>query len=87
MVLAQSVGRPPNSLCSLQNTVQIGNQLPGLKMRSVVIGGLSEDKVSVRRGFRGCMQVGPTNLWALSLMPSLVPAPLVPCFPWGPSSC
>ncbi|XP_023558333.1 cadherin EGF LAG seven-pass G-type receptor 1 isoform X2 [Octodon degus] len=39
-----------------QNTVQIGNQLPGLKMRSVVVGGLSEDKVSVRHGFRGCMQ-------------------------------
>ncbi|XP_033621772.1 cadherin EGF LAG seven-pass G-type receptor 1, partial [Fukomys damarensis] len=39
-----------------QNTVQIGNQLPGLKMRSVVVGGLSEDKVSVHRGFRGCMQ-------------------------------
>ncbi|XP_012927900.2 cadherin EGF LAG seven-pass G-type receptor 1 isoform X1 [Heterocephalus glaber] len=39
-----------------QNTVQIGNQLPGLKIRSMVVGGLSEDKVSVRRGFRGCMQ-------------------------------
>ncbi|KAF6117915.1 cadherin EGF LAG seven-pass G-type receptor 1 [Phyllostomus discolor] len=39
-----------------QDTVQIGNQLPGLKMRSVVVGGVSEDKVSVRRGFRGCMQ-------------------------------
>ncbi|XP_053440843.1 cadherin EGF LAG seven-pass G-type receptor 1 isoform X3 [Nycticebus coucang] len=39
-----------------QNTVQIGNQLPGLKMKSVVVGGLSEDKVSVHRGFRGCMQ-------------------------------
>nr|XP_027810409.1 cadherin EGF LAG seven-pass G-type receptor 1 isoform X1 [Marmota flaviventris] len=39
-----------------QNMVQIGNQLPGLKMRNVVVGGVSEDKVSVRRGFRGCMQ-------------------------------
>nr|XP_012612408.1 cadherin EGF LAG seven-pass G-type receptor 1 isoform X1 [Microcebus murinus] len=39
-----------------QNTVQIGNQLPGLKMKSVMVGGVSEDKVSVRRGFRGCMQ-------------------------------
>ncbi|XP_045146623.1 cadherin EGF LAG seven-pass G-type receptor 1, partial [Echinops telfairi] len=39
-----------------QSTVQIGNQLPGLKMRSVVVGGLSEDKVTVHRGFRGCMQ-------------------------------
>uniref|UniRef100_A0A8D0XLD1 Cadherin EGF LAG seven-pass G-type receptor 1 n=1 Tax=Sus scrofa TaxID=9823 RepID=A0A8D0XLD1_PIG len=39
-----------------QDTVQIGNQLPGLRMRSIVVGGVSEDKVSVRRGFRGCMQ-------------------------------
>ncbi|XP_014306375.1 cadherin EGF LAG seven-pass G-type receptor 1-like, partial [Myotis lucifugus] len=39
-----------------QDTVQIGNRLPGLRMRSVVLGGVSEDKVSVRRGFRGCMQ-------------------------------
>nr|XP_051684094.1 cadherin EGF LAG seven-pass G-type receptor 1 isoform X2 [Oryctolagus cuniculus] len=39
-----------------QNTVQIGSQLPGLKMRRVFVGGESEDKVSVRRGFRGCMQ-------------------------------
>ncbi|XP_042638867.1 cadherin EGF LAG seven-pass G-type receptor 1 [Orycteropus afer afer] len=39
-----------------QGTVQIGNQLPGLRMRSVTVGGVSEDKVSVRRGFRGCMQ-------------------------------
>ncbi|XP_032738655.1 cadherin EGF LAG seven-pass G-type receptor 1 [Lontra canadensis] len=39
-----------------QDTVQIGNQLPGLRMRSVVVGGVSEDKVTVRHGFRGCMQ-------------------------------
>lgn len=37
--------------------MQIGNQLPGLKMRSIVVGGVSEDKVSVHRGFRGCIQV------------------------------
>uniref|UniRef100_A0A673U7R4 Cadherin EGF LAG seven-pass G-type receptor 1 n=1 Tax=Suricata suricatta TaxID=37032 RepID=A0A673U7R4_SURSU len=39
-----------------QDTVQIGNQLPGLKMRSILVGGVSEDKVSVQRGFRGCIQ-------------------------------
>ncbi|KAM9230327.1 cadherin EGF LAG seven-pass G-type receptor 1 isoform 1-T1 [Dugong dugon] len=39
-----------------QSAVQIGNQLPGLKMRSIVVGGMSADKVSVRQGFRGCMQ-------------------------------
>lgn len=49
------------SLPPSQDTVQIGNQLPGLKMRSLVVGGVSEDKVSVRRGFRGCMQVGQSS--------------------------
>nr|KAF6277507.1 cadherin EGF LAG seven-pass G-type receptor 1 [Pipistrellus kuhlii] len=39
-----------------QDTVQIGNRLPGLRLRSVVLGGVPEDTVSVRRGFRGCMQ-------------------------------
>ncbi|XP_038612021.1 cadherin EGF LAG seven-pass G-type receptor 1 [Tachyglossus aculeatus] len=39
-----------------QSTVQIGNQLPGLKMKSVIVGGISEDKVSVQQGFHGCMQ-------------------------------
>ncbi|XP_044535216.1 cadherin EGF LAG seven-pass G-type receptor 1 [Gracilinanus agilis] len=39
-----------------QNTVQIGNHLPGLKMRSVLVGGLSEDQVTVQQGFSGCMQ-------------------------------
>lgn len=53
------------SLPSSQDTVQIGNQLPGLKMRSLVVGGVSEDKVSVRRGFRGCMQV-ERSAWALA---------------------
>uniref|UniRef100_A0A8C6FYI7 Cadherin EGF LAG seven-pass G-type receptor 1 n=1 Tax=Moschus moschiferus TaxID=68415 RepID=A0A8C6FYI7_MOSMO len=50
-----SAGSGPAPL-SAQDTVQIGNQLPGLRMRSLVVGGVSEDKVSVRRGFRGCMQ-------------------------------
>ncbi|XP_048356022.1 cadherin EGF LAG seven-pass G-type receptor 1 isoform X2 [Sphaerodactylus townsendi] len=39
-----------------QSTVQIGNQLPGLKIRSIVVGGLSEDRVSVQHGFYGCLQ-------------------------------
>lgn len=47
--------------------MQIGNQLPGLKMRSIVVGGESEDKVSVRRGFRGCMQVGRSGRPPLAL--------------------
>lgn len=51
-----STGSGPAPLFA-QDTVQIGNQLPGLRMRSLVVGGVSEDKVSVRRGFRGCMQV------------------------------
>ncbi|XP_037369268.1 cadherin EGF LAG seven-pass G-type receptor 1 [Talpa occidentalis] len=59
-----------------QDAMQIGNRLPGLKMRSVVVGGVSEDKVSVRRGFRGCMQgvrMGetPTNVATLSMKDAL----------------
>ncbi|XP_056653588.1 cadherin EGF LAG seven-pass G-type receptor 1 isoform X2 [Monodelphis domestica] len=53
-----------------QNTVQIGNQLPGLKMRSVLVGGLSEDQVTVQQGFSGCMQgvrMGETSTNILTL--------------------
>ncbi|XP_053799825.1 cadherin EGF LAG seven-pass G-type receptor 1 isoform X3 [Vidua chalybeata] len=39
-----------------QSTVQIGNQLPGLKMKSIIVGGVSGDQVSVQQGFYGCMQ-------------------------------
>ncbi|XP_059581872.1 cadherin EGF LAG seven-pass G-type receptor 1 isoform X4 [Alligator mississippiensis] len=39
-----------------QSTVQIGNQLPGLKMKSIIVGGISGDQVSVQQGFYGCMQ-------------------------------
>lgn len=53
----EGVPRDPRPALSMQSTVQIGNQLPGLKMRTLVIGGVTEDKVSVRHGFRGCMQV------------------------------
>nr|XP_011753199.1 cadherin EGF LAG seven-pass G-type receptor 1 isoform X2 [Macaca nemestrina] len=55
-----------------QNRADIGGMLPGLTIRSVVVGGASEDKVSVRRGFRGCMQgvrMGgtPTNVATLNM--------------------
>uniref|UniRef100_A0A8D0HIG2 Cadherin EGF LAG seven-pass G-type receptor 1 n=1 Tax=Sphenodon punctatus TaxID=8508 RepID=A0A8D0HIG2_SPHPU len=39
-----------------QSSVQIGNQLPGLKMKSIIVGGISGDQVSVQQGFYGCMQ-------------------------------
>ncbi|KAJ6666417.1 hypothetical protein lerEdw1_000691 [Lerista edwardsae] len=39
-----------------QGTVQIGNQLPGLKMKSIIVGGVSGDHVSVQQGFYGCLQ-------------------------------
>ncbi|XP_064362170.1 cadherin EGF LAG seven-pass G-type receptor 1 isoform X6 [Dromaius novaehollandiae] len=39
-----------------QSTVQIGNQLPGLKMKNIIVGGVSGDQVSVQQGFYGCMQ-------------------------------
>ncbi|KAL4681681.1 hypothetical protein H8959_007158 [Pygathrix nigripes] len=59
-----------------QNRADIGGMLPGLTVRSVVVGGASEDKVSVRRGFRGCMQgvrMGgtPTNVATLNMNSAL----------------
>uniref|UniRef100_A0A2K5EZN3 Cadherin EGF LAG seven-pass G-type receptor 1 n=1 Tax=Aotus nancymaae TaxID=37293 RepID=A0A2K5EZN3_AOTNA len=55
-----------------QSKADIGGMLPGLTIRSMVVGGASEDKVSVRRGFRGCMQgvrMGgtPTNVATLNM--------------------
>ncbi|CAN0009372.1 unnamed protein product [Bubo scandiacus] len=44
------------SKINIQSTVQIGNQLPGLKMKSIIVGGVSGDQVSVQQGFYGCMQ-------------------------------
>nr|XP_037863230.1 cadherin EGF LAG seven-pass G-type receptor 1 isoform X3 [Chlorocebus sabaeus] len=57
---------------STQNRADIGGMLPGLTIRSVVVGGASEDKVSVHHGFRGCMQgvrMGgtPTNIATLNM--------------------
>uniref|UniRef100_A0A803T343 Cadherin EGF LAG seven-pass G-type receptor 1 n=1 Tax=Anolis carolinensis TaxID=28377 RepID=A0A803T343_ANOCA len=54
-----------------QSTVQIGNQLPGLKMKSIIVGGVSGDHVSVQQGFYGCLQgvrMGetPTNVATLN---------------------
>uniref|UniRef100_A0A4X2MBG7 Cadherin EGF LAG seven-pass G-type receptor 1 n=2 Tax=Vombatus ursinus TaxID=29139 RepID=A0A4X2MBG7_VOMUR len=59
-----------------RSTVQIGNQLPGLKMRSILLGGLSEDQVTVRGGFSGCMQgvrMGETstNIMTLNMRDAL----------------
>ncbi|XP_042323272.1 cadherin EGF LAG seven-pass G-type receptor 1 isoform X2 [Sceloporus undulatus] len=39
-----------------QSTIKIGNQLPGLKMKSIIVGGVSGDHVSVQQGFYGCLQ-------------------------------
>lgn len=54
--MVDAAPRAPAPL-STQNKADIGGMLPGLTIRSMVVGGASEDKVSVRRGFRGCMQV------------------------------
>uniref|UniRef100_A0A8C1SID2 Cadherin EGF LAG seven-pass G-type receptor 1a n=1 Tax=Cyprinus carpio TaxID=7962 RepID=A0A8C1SID2_CYPCA len=49
---------------ALQKSAEIGNQLPGLKLRSLFIGGLLGQSNSVEQGFKGCMQVRPreTNI-------------------------
>uniref|UniRef100_A0A672SFX6 Cadherin EGF LAG seven-pass G-type receptor 1-like n=1 Tax=Sinocyclocheilus grahami TaxID=75366 RepID=A0A672SFX6_SINGR len=40
-----------------QRTVEIGNELPGLKLRNLFIGGLLKKDGTVQAGFTGCMQV------------------------------
>ncbi|KAB5571510.1 hypothetical protein PHYPO_G00225740 [Pangasianodon hypophthalmus] len=39
-----------------QRTVEIGNELPGLKLKSLYVGGLMKNDGSVLNGFTGCMQ-------------------------------
>ncbi|XP_035281502.1 cadherin EGF LAG seven-pass G-type receptor 1-like isoform X1 [Anguilla anguilla] len=39
-----------------QRTVEIGNELPGLKLKSLFVGGLLKKDGSVQQGFQGCMQ-------------------------------
>ncbi|KAF4091142.1 hypothetical protein AMELA_G00033680 [Ameiurus melas] len=39
-----------------QGTVEIGNELPGLKLKSLYVGGLMKNNGSVLNGFHGCMQ-------------------------------
>ncbi|XP_077066941.1 cadherin EGF LAG seven-pass G-type receptor 1 [Siphateles boraxobius] len=39
-----------------QRTVEIGNELPGLKLRDLFIGGLLKKDGTVQGGFTGCMQ-------------------------------
>ncbi len=37
--------------------MEIGNELPGLKLRNLFIGGLLKKDDTVQAGFTGCMQV------------------------------
>ncbi|XP_039617017.1 cadherin EGF LAG seven-pass G-type receptor 1 isoform X2 [Polypterus senegalus] len=39
-----------------QKNVEIGNDLPGLKLQNLYVGGLFKDDKSVHQGFVGCMQ-------------------------------
>lgn len=41
----------------LQRSVEIGNELPGLKIRSLYIGGIQGEDKNVVQGFQGCIQV------------------------------
>nr|XP_006004060.2 PREDICTED: cadherin EGF LAG seven-pass G-type receptor 1 [Latimeria chalumnae] len=52
------------------NTVEIGNELPGLKLKTIYVGGLPEGNNSVQQGFNGCMQglrMGETSSNSASL--------------------
>ncbi|KAJ8262011.1 hypothetical protein GJAV_G00161080 [Gymnothorax javanicus] len=39
-----------------QKTIEIGNELPGVKLKSLFVGGLLMKDGSVQHGFQGCMQ-------------------------------
>nr|DBA31283.1 TPA: hypothetical protein GDO54_007159 [Pyxicephalus adspersus] len=39
-----------------QNSVEIGNDLPGLKLKTIFVGGLSETDTLITQGFNGCMK-------------------------------
>ncbi|XP_073475805.1 cadherin EGF LAG seven-pass G-type receptor 1 isoform X2 [Aquarana catesbeiana] len=39
-----------------QNSVEIGNDLPGLKLKTIFVGGLSESGGLITQGFNGCMK-------------------------------
>lgn len=47
---------------ALQKSVDIGNELPGLKIKSLYLGGIPGHSNEVLQGFRGCIQVGVTFL-------------------------
>uniref|UniRef100_A0A671R1L4 Cadherin EGF LAG seven-pass G-type receptor 1-like n=1 Tax=Sinocyclocheilus anshuiensis TaxID=1608454 RepID=A0A671R1L4_9TELE len=40
----------------VMKSAEIGNELPGLKLRSLFIGGLQGQSNSIQQGFKGCMQ-------------------------------
>ncbi|XP_069797890.1 cadherin EGF LAG seven-pass G-type receptor 2 isoform X4 [Narcine bancroftii] len=53
-----------------QTMAEIGNELHGLKLKMVSIGGISGNNGTILRGFRGCMQgvrIGETPLTAVAL--------------------
>lgn len=37
--------------------MEIGNDLPGLKLKNIFVGGLSESEGLITQGFYGCMKV------------------------------
>uniref|UniRef100_A0A4W5NMG0 Cadherin EGF LAG seven-pass G-type receptor 1b n=1 Tax=Hucho hucho TaxID=62062 RepID=A0A4W5NMG0_9TELE len=47
--------------CVPQRSVEIGNQLPGLRLRSLFVGGLRKKDGTVQSGLKGCMQVSLTH--------------------------
>lgn len=41
-----------------QKSIEIGNDLPGLKLQTLHVGGLPGERNDVIKGFVGCIQVG-----------------------------
>lgn len=66
----------------IQKSVEIGNDLPGLKLKTLHVGGLPGEGNHVRKGFIGCIQVSvfvDRTVGALFFFLSSQPSTLVCC--------
>lgn len=48
--------------------MEIGNELPGLELKNLFIGGLFKKDGTVQNGLTGCMQVNDTLLYRLKVL-------------------
>lgn len=63
VVLVSSLIKEYCMFCDvLQKSVDIGNEIPGLKISSLYVGGVQGEHNNVLQGFKGCIQVNIAKL-------------------------